>query len=197
MKRREFLQWSGGVWAAALAARPLAVLAAQQKALPEVLNAAQWQTVAAICEQIIPTIDGFGARTANCVNFIDKLLAKEERATLSLYRQALVDIDRHVNQRWQQSFATLAPAQQQECLENLEDGKLQQWQPALGQQPFFEMLRFHTILGFLAAPKFGGNADLSGWKALDFPGHLHEMGGLTDRQVTGQDPIPRNWEHSH
>lgn len=196
MNRREFLQWSGGVWAAALAARPLAALAAQQSTAPATLDATQSRTVAAICEQLIPTVDGIGATTANCANFIDKLLANEERAALPLYRQGLGDIDRHAQRRWQQPFALLDAAEQRECLENLEDGVLQEWQPALGQQPFFAMLRFHAILGFLAAPKFGGNADFTGWRAMHFPGHLHEMGGITDAQVTGAEPIEMNW-HPH
>lgn len=196
MNRREFLQWSGGVWAAALAARPLAALAAQQTAVPATFDAAQFRTVAAICEQLIPTGDGIGATTANCANFIDKLLANEERTALPLYRQALIDIDRHALQRWQKSFATLADEQQRECLENLEDGAIQEWTAALDQTAFFSMLRFHTILGFVAAPKFGGNANFAGWRAMHFPGHLHEMGGITDAQVTGAEPIRIDW-HPH
>lgn len=193
MNRREFLQWSGGIWAAALTARPLAALAAQQSTVPTTLKTSEWKSVAAACEQIIPTADGYGATAANCVNFIDKLLANEERTSLPLYRQALADLDRHAQARWQKSFAGAGADVQRECLENLEDGSLQHWQAALGQQPFFEMLRFHTILGFLAAPKFGGNADFSGWRALKFPGHLHEMGGITDAQVEGLEPIHPGW----
>jgi hypothetical protein len=195
MNRREFLQWSGGIWAVALAARPLAALAAQQSTTPAALKVFEWQSVAAACEQIIPTVDGFGASTANCVNFIDKLLANEERASLALYRQGFADLDRHAQTRWQKNFAAAGATAQRECLENLEDGLLPNWQAPLGQQPFFEMLRFHTILGFLAAPKFGGNADFSGWRALNFPGHLHEMGGITDAQVAGDEPIHPGWQH--
>ena len=195
MNRREFLQWSGGVWAAALAARPLAALAAQHDPVPAALQPGEWRNIAAACEQIIPTVDGFGASTANCVNFIDKLLAHEERASLGLYRQAFADIDRHAQARWQKGFAAAGADAQRECLENLEDGKLSHWQPALTQPAFFEMLRFHTILGCLAAPKFGGNAGYSGWRAMDFPGHLHEMGGITDDQVEGKEPILPGWNH--
>jgi hypothetical protein len=43
------------------------------------LNATQWKTVAAMCNQILPTLDGSGANEANCVNFIDKALAHEEK----------------------------------------------------------------------------------------------------------------------
>jgi len=195
MNRREFLQWSGGVWAAALAARPLALLAATDTT-PATLNAAQWQCTAAICEQIIPTVDGYGASTANCVNFIDKLLAHEERATLPLYRQGLAEIDRYADTHWQKNFAALDASAQVACLENLEDGIIPHWQAeAIDQNALFNMLRFHTILGFLAAPKFGGNLDFAGWRALNFPGHIHEMGGISDRQVSGEEPIQPSWHH--
>jgi gluconate 2-dehydrogenase gamma chain len=196
MNRREFLQWSGGVWAAALAARPLTVAAAALNSAPLTLNSLQWRSIAAICEQIIPCIDGLGATSANCVNFVDKLLANEERNSLPIYRQGLAAIDIHAQQRWQKNFADLAAVDQIACLENLEDGVIGTWpSTALAQNPFFEMLRFHTILGFLAAPKFGGNADFNGWRTLGFPGHIHEMGGISDRQVSGEEAIHPGWQH--
>lgn len=196
MNRREFLQWSGAVWAGALAARPLAVAAATQSSAALVLNSQQWRSVAAICEQIIPSGDGLGASSANCVNFIDKLLVNEERASLPSYRQGLTAIDAYTQQRWQKGFADLSATEQISCLENLEDGAIGNWPTAaIEQKTFFAMLRFHTILGFLAAPKFGGNADFNGWRALGFPGHIHELGGLSDRQVSGEDPIHPGWHH--
>ncbi len=33
---------------------------------------------------------------------------------------------------------------------------------------FFETLRRHTIMGFLASPAWGGNRDKSGWKLIGF-----------------------------
>ena len=196
MNRREFLQWSGGVWMAALAARPLAVAAASKNTAPLALDAQQWCSVAAISEQIIPSVDGLGAGAAHCVNFIDKLLAHEEQGALPLYRQGLTGINVHAQRRWQKNFAALAPSEQITSLENLEDGLIADWPTTAGaQNSFFAMLRFHTILGFLAAPKFGGNADFTGWRALNFPGHIHEMGGISDAQVTGAEPIQPSWHH--
>jgi gluconate 2-dehydrogenase gamma chain len=123
-------------------------------------------------------------------------LVNEDKTSLPLYRQGLAGIDAHAQQRWQKSFADLSPAHQITCLENLEDGVIAVWPATAGAQtPFFAMLRFHTILGFLAAPKFGGNADFNGWRALGFPGHLHEMGGLDDRQVSGEETIHPGWQH--
>ncbi|HSB95843.1 MAG TPA: gluconate 2-dehydrogenase subunit 3 family protein [Spongiibacteraceae bacterium] len=196
MNRREFLQWSGSIGIAALAARPLAVAAAAQSTAPLTLDAEQWRSVAAIGEQIIPSVDGIGASAANCANFVDKLLGHEEHRSLPLYRQGLAAIDTYTQQRWQKNFADLTAANQITCLENLEDGAIPHWPAtAIGQNALFGMLRFHTILGFLAAPKFGGNVDFAGWRALNFPGHLHEMGGISDRQVSGEVPIQPSWHH--
>lgn len=196
MNRREFIRLFGGAWALALSERPLAVLAAQRSAAPAVLDPAQWRTLAAVCAQIIPPLHGIGAGAADSVNFIDKLLANEDKAALPGYRLGLAALDRHARARWQRDFVGLEEAQQVQCLENLEDGHIADWPgQAPGQQQFFEMLHFHTILGFLAAPKFGGNRDFSGWRAIGFPGHLHEMGGISDEQVTGAQPIAPMWHH--
>jgi len=196
MNRREFIQLFGGAWAAALAARPLATLAAQRSDAPLVLDAAQWKTLAAICAQIIPPLHGVGAGAANSVNFIDKLLAHEDKASLPAYRQGLAALDRYARKQWQHDFAGLGSAQQVQCLENLEDGVIAAWpQSAPAQQQWFAMLRFHTILGFLAAPKFGGNQNMAGWRAIGFPGHLHELGGISDEQVSGAQPIAPMWHH--
>jgi gluconate 2-dehydrogenase gamma chain len=47
---------------------------------------------------------------------------------------------------------------------------------------FFETLRRHTIMGFLASPAWGGNHDKSGWKAIGFEdaGAFHPPFGYYD-----------------
>ncbi len=82
MERRNFLQLLGSTFGAALAARPLAVMAASQDKQAVSLNHSEWATLNAVCEQIIPPFNGVGTRQVQCVNFIDKLLAHEEKATL-------------------------------------------------------------------------------------------------------------------
>jgi len=188
-QRRDFIKHCGIVFGAALAARPLAVLAAQAESAPLILDAAQWRTVNALCAQIIPDVDGLGAQSANCVNFIDKALAHEEKASAPLYKKILLALDNYCRAQWQRSFAEIEPSQQIVCMEQLEDGALPAALTAVEQQQFFAALRYHTILGFAAAPKFGGNRNLAGWKLMQFPGHIHEAGGLSDAQVTGAEPI--------
>jgi gluconate 2-dehydrogenase gamma chain len=33
---------------------------------------------------------------------------------------------------------------------------------------FFELVRLHTIMGFLAKPEYGGNHSHAGWKLIGF-----------------------------
>lgn len=193
MTRRDFARFCGGAFAAALAARPLTLLAAEQSSAPAVLSSAQWRTVAAICNQILPTLDGIGANEANCVNFIDKALAHEEKASLPMYMNGLKTLDTFTQARWRSEFGALADDRQIEALEMLEDGLLPEW-TSVEQQTWFSIVRYHTLLGFAAAPHFGGNQNLAGWRAMQFPGHLHEMGGLSDAQVEGREPIHMHFE---
>ena len=39
---------------------------------------------------------------------------------------------------------------------------------AIEQTEFFELLRVHTIIGFLARPEYGGNHGQVGWKLIGF-----------------------------
>lgn len=196
MNRREFIQLFGSAWALALSERPLAALAARNSVAPVSLDAAQWRTLAAVNARIIPAVHGVDTGAVNAVNFIDKLLAHEDKAALPAYRIGLAALERHAQAGWNKDFAALAEPDQVRALEKLEDGLLEQWpQGQSGQQEFFATVRFHTILGFLAAPKFGGNQDFAGWRAIGFPGHLHEMGGISDEQVTGEKPIVPLWHH--
>lgn len=39
-------------------------------------------------------------------------------------------------------------------------------------EPFFEMVRTHTVMGFLSDPKYGGNAGEAGWKWIGFESRM-------------------------
>ena len=74
-------------------------------------------------------------------------------------------------------------------LEFLEDGDVTPWHSAtVAPAVLFKTLYFHTIFGFLAVPSYAGNSGQLGWKAIGFPGHLHEMGGISDKVVTPLAP---------
>ena len=39
---------------------------------------------------------------------------------------------------------------------------------AIEKSDFFELLRTHTVMGFLGNPSYGGNRDKVGWKQIGF-----------------------------
>ena len=187
MERREFLHLFGAALGAALLARPLAAAAAASTQQALVLNASECALPEAICARILPPVGGVSTREAGCVNFIDKLLAHEERSLAPAYRAGLAALDALARARLARGFATLEAAQQITLLEQLEDGTLHPWpEAAAAQATLFGLLRMHTLLGFLAAPSFGGNRDGAGWKAVGHVGHLHGAGGVSDEQVAGK-----------
>jgi len=187
MERRDFLQLTAAGLTSALSIRPRALLAAQQSSAPVALNKTEWAQLESLCELLLPPVNGVSAREAGCVNFIDKALADEDRTSLPLYRESLIALDACARARGAASWLALDTPQQIVSLEALEDGLIDPWPDAVDPAAFFAALRFHTILGFLAAPKHGGNRKQAGWRAIGFPGHLHDIGGITDAEVIGRE----------
>jgi gluconate 2-dehydrogenase gamma chain len=187
MTRRELFRqgslYGAGLWL--MANMPLACGAARESNGRLVLSEAQWKTVEAITARILPTDHEPGAVEAGCVNFIDKALAHEDAAEMPLYEAGLAALASLCAQRHDASFAELPAEQQDAVLATLE---------VSGAPEFFETLRVHTLIGFLADPKYGGNRDFVGWKVTGYPGPRHPFGGATPEQMRGEEPITPVWE---
>jgi gluconate 2-dehydrogenase gamma chain len=114
--------------------------------------------VEAITAQIIPSDDTPGARDARCVYFIDRALTTFDRDKQSAYTQGLKDLQTKAGERFPVAikFSGLTSAQQIELL------------AAIDKTEFFELVRRHTIVGFLANPEHGGNYNEIGWKLMGF-----------------------------
>jgi hypothetical protein len=57
----------------------------------------------------------------------------------------------------------------------------------LAADPEFATLCYeHACEGAYAAPEYGGNRALAGWRAIDFPGDVQPR-GYTDAEVTGRE----------
>lgn len=69
-------------------------------------------------------------------------------------------------------FCALAPDQQDARLDALPD--------------FKALLYRHACEGAYAAPEYGGNRDLAGWRAIQFEGDVQPR-GYTDEEVTGSE----------
>ena len=172
--RRSFLVGSfTGLNAAWVTANYPGILAAQnyvRKAtdagqLPRltVFTDAQATEIEAITAQIIPTDSTPGAREAHCVYFIDRALSTFEREKQPAYVQGLQDLQTKTQQLYPDAakFSALTSEQQIKTL------------TAIEKTPFFEMVRTHTIIGFLSRPVHGGNNDKVGWKLIGYDDSLN------------------------
>lgn len=186
LSRRQLLKegtlLGGGLWLGSQFRFPRAAQAAAASDKPEVLNADEWKSLEAITARILPTDHQPGAKEAGCTNFIDKALLHEEAAALPLYQTGLAEIETAAMARHGKAFASLTEAEQDALL------------VAAEQTEFFQTVRVHTLIGFLADPKYGGNRDFSGWRVAGYPGPRHRRGGYTPEQVTGAAPVRAIWE---
>jgi gluconate 2-dehydrogenase gamma chain len=171
--RRQFVRESvSGIGAVWFAARWPAIVAAQQEAQrtaeseapsSQFFSVEQAREIEAITAQIIPSNETPGAREAHCVYFIDRVLLTLERDKQSIYVKGLQFLDRKTRERFPSasSFSTLNSEQQIELLTTIENSE------------FFELVRYHTIVGFLANPEYGGNYNQTGWKLIGFEDDMH------------------------
>jgi gluconate 2-dehydrogenase gamma chain len=198
ISRRQLLNrglWFGGGLVATLhLPRPRALAAAAASDAPEVFSAEEWATVEAIGARLIPTDHEPGATEAGCVNFIDKALAHEDAALRALYTEGLRGIDVVAKAHAGARFTALTPAQQDAVLRALEDGETAAW-PAGGttSQNFFAQVWIHTLWGFLADPKYGGNQEYAGWRVLGYPGGRHRLGGYSRKMMAGTAQVESVW----
>jgi len=166
--RRQFLQKSvSGLSSVWLASHWQAILAAQQYAQGvdtsqpgrfQFFSLEQAAEVEAIAAQIIPGGESPGARDAHVVDFIDRILVTLDRDKQSQYIEGLKELRRRTRERFPDAkeFSALTFDQQIQLL------------TAVEKSDFFELVRFHTIVGFLARPEYGGNHDEVGWKLIGF-----------------------------
>jgi hypothetical protein len=162
--RRRFLALAaGGVGATVLAARWADIVAALSHARGsgappplEVLTAEQAAELEAMAAQIFPADDLPGARELRAVYFIDRALATFGQETRQQYVDGLALLRGKIAELYPQhaTFAALTHEEQLHVLRAIEDG------------PFFDLVRFHTILGCLTLPERGGNHGSAGWAVL-------------------------------
>lgn len=114
--------------------------------------------VEAVAAQIIPTDDTPGAREARVVNFIDRALTSFDRDKQPLYTQGLAGLESRARQLAPDAlrFSQLASAQQIQLL------------TAIEKTEFFDLIRTHTVMGFLSNPEYGGNYGQAGWRLIGF-----------------------------
>jgi len=117
---------------------------------------AQATEIEAMASRIIPTDDTPGAKEAGVLYFIDNTMTTFAKEQAPLFDGGLQTVAKAVSAKHGAGamFSTLTPEQQDDILRGIE------------KTPFFGALRFATIAGFLALPKYGGNKDYVGWKFI-------------------------------
>jgi gluconate 2-dehydrogenase gamma chain len=122
------------------------------------LDAATAADIAAITSQIIPSDDGPGAAEAGVVYFIDRALATFDVDKREDYRNGMAAVQEKRRSMFPNStsVASLSAPKQIELVRAIESSE------------FFELLRVHTLMGFLGNPSYGGNRGKTGWKHIGF-----------------------------
>jgi gluconate 2-dehydrogenase gamma chain len=115
--------------------------------------------IEALAAQIIPSEDGPGAKEAGVVYFIDRALASFDQDQREIYRSGLA--------AYMTGLAAgrsgLATDRTGLAIEHA-TGSI----AAIEHTEFFQALRRHVVMGFLASPAWGGNRDKVGWKLIGF-----------------------------
>ncbi len=97
------------------------------------------------------------------------------------FQEGYADFASRVAQEAKVPFADLPHDEQIRILHEVEE------------TPFFLGVRYLTVLGFLADPRYGGNRDSIGWKVVGFDdAHVFEPPfGYYDKDYPGFTPYPK------
>ena len=130
----------------------------RSKASLTYLSAATAAELEALAAQIVPSGDTPGAREAGVIFFIDRALATFARHERQAYREGLAAVQAKRKELFPASVSivSLSAADATELLRAIETSQ------------FFELLRTHTIMGYLGNPSLGGNRGRAGWQAIGF-----------------------------
>ncbi|MBV9761679.1 MAG: gluconate 2-dehydrogenase subunit 3 family protein [Acidobacteriaceae bacterium] len=164
--RRDWLRGTIGsaAWAAIAAAQEHARQSIQQPNTAQFgfLDASAAADLTVITELILPSDDGPGAKEAGIVFFIDRALTTFDSDQQESYRTGFLELNRNRTKLFRESkdAASLSHEQQIELLQSFE------------KSDFFELIRTHTVLGFLGNPSYGGNRGMVGWKYIGFENRM-------------------------
>src|SRR5690242_7663616 len=158
--RRQWLSLSLAVaaWADVAAAQHHEASGAGPARRFEIFDAQTAAEIEAIAAQVIPSTDGPGAREAGVIYFIDRALSTFASDDRQAYRTGMAQFQQKRKELFPDSttIAALTDEQQISLVRALETSS------------FFELLRTHTVLGFLSHPSYGGNRGKTGWQQIGF-----------------------------
>jgi len=210
--RRRFLAQAGaGVSAAWVATHWPQMIAASTHAHQAVQSGAAYKfeffqpdevaEVDAISARIIPTDETAGAREAGVIYFIDRALVTFASGDQQKYRDGLPEIQKATQEKFPgvSKFSAATAVQQDEVLRDIEGqskGVTQRGRRNQATaQTFFDVVRIHTLSGFLIDPETSnGNRGGVGWKLI---GREPEHGfqppfGYYDKDYPGWQPLAKS-----
>ena len=216
LDRRHFLSrglaavgatWTAAHWPAVLSAAEHAHKAAASPETQkfEFFTPAEAREIEALSSCIIPSDATPGAREAGVVYFIDRALVTFSVDDQKTYREGLPELQKRVTELFPGAslFSAATPDQQEAVLESLDEAGAKaspqrpqrlRYRRSAAAQPLFEVLRVHTIAGFLIDPEVGrkGNRDGLGWAVIGRePGHgFQPPFGFYDKNYPGWQAAP-------
>lgn len=122
------------------------------------LDASTAGEIEALAAQIIPSTGGPGAREAGVIYFIDRALSTFARDDRQAYDAGMAQVQQKRKELFPSSstIASLSREEQITLIQSFESSS------------FFDLLRTHTVLGFLGDPSYGGNRERIGWSQIGF-----------------------------
>src|SRR5271165_15420 len=145
------------------------------------LTAGEADTLASLCNQIIPEDQDPGAVSVGVVNYIDVQLSSRLKRMTKVYRDGLAQLNKVSFQKYGKTFASLSDQQQIEFLTAIDRDKTAK---DAASREFFRIVVDHTMQGFYGDPRHGGNRNRASWAMLklEYPpirGRFHEDTGVT------------------
>jgi gluconate 2-dehydrogenase gamma chain len=146
------------------------------------LTADEADTLASLCNQIIPEDQDLGAASAGVVNYIDVQLSSHLKRMKKVYRWGIAQLNDRSFERYGKRFASLSDRQQIEFLTAVDRDKA--WKET-SLHKFFRIVVDHTMQGFYGDPRHGGNRNRASWAMLKlaYPpirGRFHEDANATN-----------------
>jgi gluconate 2-dehydrogenase gamma chain len=219
LDRRQFLSrglaalgatWTTAHWPAVLAAADHAHRAAASPETQkfEYLTPEEAKEIAAIASCIIPSDGTPGAREAGVIYFIDRALVTFSVDDQKTYREGLPAIQKRLKELFPSAtvFSVATAEQQETVLESLDQVGSKNpprrpranFLPGSAAQPLFELIRAHTLAGFLVDPESdrNGNRGGVGWTLIGrLPEHTFQPPfGSYDKGYPGWQPVSSSKE---
>ena len=137
------------------------------------MTPAEREVLRAAMDRVLPPGEHAGATEANALGYTDWLFAQERYAgSLARVRTGLALLDSLADGMWGRGFAACTPDERDAVLGRLAEV------PLASAQRFFNTLVLLTLNGFLCAPRYGGNRDRAGWRAIGYTPHPNTEGAL-------------------